>query len=136
MSQNTLGLTSLSNPLRARQPSSRFWGGIAPTSRLAKSSDTTKTSTAMVTTRLLPPCVSSNGSKAWQLGMSVRLVTSLCADDKVHVGSRLIFYGGFDRSNDVHYRKMPWPVIPMSDSNLSFFRHGIDQDYSAIGKIG
>jgi hypothetical protein len=79
------------------------------------------------------------GMAAWNVGETrdVTLRTgTICADDKVHVGSRLIFYGGFDRSNDVHYhRKMPWPVIPMNDSNLSFFQHGIDQDYSAIDKI-
>ena len=74
------------------------------------------------------------GKAAWNVG-ETREVTlrtgTICAGDKVHVGSRLILYGGFDRSNEAHFSpKALWPVIPMNDSNLVLLRRGISQDYS------
>jgi hypothetical protein len=78
------------------------------------------------------------GMAAWNVG-ETRDVTlpsgTPCADDKVQVGSRLILYGGWDRSNEVRFDpQKPWPVIPMNDTNLNFFRRGIDQDFSAQDK--
>lgn len=78
------------------------------------------------------------GMAAWSVGETrdVTLLSgTICADDKVGVGSRLIFYGGWDRSNEVMFNPMnPWPVIPMNDANLNALRRGIDQDYSAMDK--
>lgn len=78
------------------------------------------------------------GMAAWNVGKTrdVTLLSgTLCADDKVRVGSRLILYGGWDRSNEVQFDpQKPWPVIPMNDTNLNLLRRGIYQDYSATDK--
>jgi hypothetical protein len=78
------------------------------------------------------------GMAAWNVGETrdVTLLSgTLCADDKVRVGSRLILYGGWDRSNEVQFDpQKPWPVIPMNDTNLNLLRRGIYQDYSATDK--
>jgi len=78
------------------------------------------------------------GMAAWNVGETrdVTLLSgTLCADDKVRVGSRLILYGGWDRSNEVQFDpQKPWPVIPMNDTNVNLLRRGIYQDYSATDK--
>jgi hypothetical protein len=78
------------------------------------------------------------GTVSWNVGETrdVTLVSgTLCAEEKVRVGSRLIFYGGWDHSNEVQFDpKKPWPVILMTNINLNLFRRGIDQDYSATDK--
>ena len=78
------------------------------------------------------------GMAAWNVGETrdVTLLSgTLCADDKVRVGSRLILYGGWDRSNEVQFDpQKPWPVIPMNDTNPNLLRRGIYQDYSATDK--
>jgi len=78
------------------------------------------------------------GTAAWNVG-EIRDVTllsgTLCTDEKVRIGSRLILYGGWDRSKEVQLDpKKPWPVIPMNETNLNLFRSGIEQDYSARDK--
>jgi hypothetical protein len=78
------------------------------------------------------------GMKTWNVD-EIRDVTLLsgapCAANKVRVGSRLIFYGGWDRSNEMEFNpQRPWPVIPMNDANMSLLRRGIDQDYRATDK--
>ena len=78
------------------------------------------------------------GMTAWNVG-EIRDVTllsgRLCAENKVRVGSRLIFYGGWDRSNEMQSGpQKSWPVTPMNHANLNLFRRGIEQDYSSMDK--
>lgn len=60
---------------------------------------------------------------------------TICAEERVGGGSRLVLYGGWDYSDEAKFNpKKPWPAISMDDANSSSFRHGIEQDYKARDK--
>jgi hypothetical protein len=86
--------------------------------------------------RVLNEMKNAGGTAAWRAGelrtVSLRLDTP-CAPEKVSTGMRLIFFGGFDRSNNrLMPASAPWPVMPMTDANLALFRRGAVQDYAAM----
>jgi hypothetical protein len=55
-----------------------------------------------------------------------------CVAENVRVGSKLILYGGLDRSAEANSSAGQfWPVMPLTDNNLNLFRLGISRDYSA-----
>lgn len=86
--------------------------------------------------RVLDQIKSADGAAVWHAGelrtMSLLLDTR-CAPEKLSTGMRLIVYGGFDRSNNRAIpASAPWPVMPMTDANLTQFHRGVVQDYSAM----
>jgi len=79
------------------------------------------------------------GMKGWRPG-ETREVTLLsgtvCAPHHIGVGSRLLFYSGFDRTNELQFDPAwPWPVLPMNETNLDAFRRGVAQDYASADEV-
>ena len=85
--------------------------------------------------RVLDQMKDAGVAAAWHVGelrtVSV-LLDSPCAPKKLLTGMRLIFFGGFDRSNNRLMPSAPWPVVPMTGINLEMFRRGVVQDYAAM----
>jgi hypothetical protein len=86
--------------------------------------------------RVLDEMKNDGGAAAWRAG-ELRTVSLLletpCAPEKLSIGMRLIFFGGFDRSNNrLMPASAPWPVMPMTGVNLASFRRGVVQDYAAM----
>lgn len=75
------------------------------------------------------------GKTGWPAGETrdVSLLTGTpCSDANIKVGSRLIFFGGFDRSSQSENSlKNPWPVMRMTPENMELLRLGVEEDYNA-----
>jgi len=75
------------------------------------------------------------GTAGWNPGETREIAIlsgTPCSEEKLHVGSRLIFYGGLDsiaeREPKPHYQ---WLVVPLNESNLASLQRGIAQDYTS-----
>jgi hypothetical protein len=57
---------------------------------------------------------------------------ALCLTPRIQVGSKLIFFTGFDRpAKSTADLKQPWPTLPATKENLDSFMRGVQQDYRA-----
>jgi hypothetical protein len=86
--------------------------------------------------RVLDQMKNAGGAIAWharELRSMSLLLDTPCAPEKLSTGMRLIFFGGFDRSNKRFMPdSAPWPVMQMTGANLALFSRGAAQDYAAM----